>query len=538
MFTSSTWMGAALVASVCIAIGKVAQYLLSTLRPKLYPPGPPIRIGFGNLHQVPLNLSFLQFQKWASTYGEIMGLKMGPANVVVLSHPRPVHELFSKRGAIYSGRRFGYIAVEHVFKEHGDKHILNLQPGPFLRKWRKTSVRYFGSAVEKATVPMQEATAASLARKLLQTTPEESLDHIKYWAIATPLLAITGQSLEKRGVAFMHRLYAAQGDWLRMLDPGTTPPVDVIPILRLVPERFAHWKTLAKGVHKYMMDEYPVTLRASKELRAAAIGDGASGKYQGVVAKLLEENEPGKKPDYRMSDDEMAWTGGALLDAAVDTTYSSAMSSVLFMAAYPDIQDKCFAELRRLDLEKPPTTDDIDALPYLRAFLLEIRRFRPAAPLGLPHTLEADDVFEGYMIPKGTVVLTNIYAMHHDPAAYDRPNEFIPERYIDHPLGLKSDDENFPGRQATYAFGYGRRMCPGSEFAHTSALLALAKMLWAYKIVAQEPLDTSFETGYHHGLVPSPNPFKVSFELRDETKREAVIRDQETWASVLSSMGM
>jgi cytochrome P450 len=55
------------------------------------------------------------------------------------------------------------------------------------------------------------------------------------------------------------------------------------------------------------------------------------------------------------------------------------------------------------------------------------------------------------VIPEGTIVVANIYHMLNDPAAYDNPSEFIPERHIKD--GKIDKDVLDP-----YAvFGFGRR---------------------------------------------------------------------------------
>lgn len=116
-----------------------------------------------------------------------------------------------------------------------------------------------------------------------------------------------------------------------------------------------------------------------------------------------------------------------------------------------------------------------------------------------------------------------MWGLHQNDDEYEAPDEFCPQRFLLHPLGVKPDalaPDAVHGRRVSYTFGTGRRVCPGEQFAEASLLLALAKVVWAYRIVAPEPLDTSLRGGYVTGLVLVPKPFKVEFQLRDDARRE------------------
>lgn len=75
------------------------------------------------------------------------------------------------------------------------------------------------------------------------------------------------------------------------------------------------------------------------------------------------------------------------------------------MALNPDIQVKAQEELTlAVGPERLPTFDDYDALPYVRAILLECARWLPPLPFAFPHCSTADDYYGGYFIPEGTNV--------------------------------------------------------------------------------------------------------------------------------------
>lgn len=83
--------------------------------------------------------------------------------------------------------------------------------------------------------------------------------------------------------------------------------------------------------------------------------------------------------------------------------------------------------------------------------------------------LTQDDYYEGYFIPKGTILFANAWAIHMDENEYETPQEYRPERFLKNKYGCKAEgyrpDDN---RRVTYGFGAGRRVCPGQRLAENS----------------------------------------------------------------------
>ena len=76
------------------------------------------------------------------------------------------------------------------------------------------------------------------------------------------------------------------------------------------------------------------------------------------------------------------------------------------MAKYPELQKKAQEELDTVvGLGRMPTYDDYDTLFYVRAIVMECGRWLPVVPLSLPRRALADDHYNGYFIPEGTVIL-------------------------------------------------------------------------------------------------------------------------------------
>ncbi|KAF2744172.1 cytochrome P450 [Sporormia fimetaria CBS 119925] len=104
----------------------------------------------------------------------------------------------------------------------------------------------------------------------------------------------------------------------------------------------------------------------------------------------------------------------------------------------------------------------------------EVFRWRYFVPGGIPHSNIRDDYYNGYLIPKGSVVIPCYASMRTDPALFDDPLAFIPERWeAGSPLKQQQS-----GPAPLNAFDLGRRVCIGRRIASKSLRIAIARMLW------------------------------------------------------------
>ncbi|OAX32393.1 cytochrome P450 [Rhizopogon vinicolor AM-OR11-026] len=150
-------------------------------------------------------------------------------------------------------------------------------------------------------------------------------------------------------------------------------------------------------------------------------------------------------------------------------TPATLMVFVLAMVLYPDIQTRAQAEIdSMIGRDRSPTFEDRPSLPYIDAIVRETYRWSPIVPLGLPHATLNADTYNGYFIPKGAIVMTNIWAIARNEKRYPNACHFKPERFIDANGSLTDDDPK------EYVFGQGRRVCPGRYTADASIWCAIA----------------------------------------------------------------
>jgi cytochrome P450 len=80
------------------------------------------------------------------------------------------------------------------------------------------------------------------------------------------------------------------------------------------------------------------------------------------------------------------------------------------MTTFPEVQRTAQQEIDRvIGSARLPTSSDRQDLPYIDAIVKETLRWHPVAPMGLPHKSTVDDVYDGYLIPKGCMLFANVW---------------------------------------------------------------------------------------------------------------------------------
>ncbi|CAN4099801.1 unnamed protein product [Withania somnifera] len=161
----------------------------------------------------------------------------------------------------------------------------------------------------------------------------------------------------------------------------------------------------------------------------------------------------------------------------------------------PEALNKVRQEIiEQIGTERPVKESDIDKLPYLQAVVKEAMRLHPAVSLLLPHRAQNNIEVLGYTVPKDTQVFVNAWAIGRDPKSWERPLEFLPERFIESSVDYKGRDFEF------IPFGAGRRICPGLPLAIRMVNLMLASIIqpFSWKLpdgMAPEKLDMEEQFG-------------------------------------------
>ncbi|KAI0773254.1 cytochrome P450 [Trametes elegans] len=310
---------------------------------------------------------------------------------------------------------------------------------------------------------------------------------------------------------------------------------------------------------KYLVESWPILLWLPRRLQwfrreVDTHRDISRDMYTSLMNRVREETAEGtaqpsmatlalgRQAEFGLSDLETAYTLAGPWDAGVGTTVASIEVFLLALLHFPDVQRKAQGELDMIvGASRMPDFSDMEVLPYVVALMKEVARWRPVAPTGFPHALTQDDVYNGWLLPKGATVYANIHAIMQDPAIFPEPAAFRPERVLN---TTNPKLQNF-----TIHFGFGRRICPGLHVANQSIFIVLARcvpwavpsrlddsslnhgvrLLWAFNIIPVPDADGKPvippSDDFTSGLITRPTPFPCAFEARSESIKELIVHD-------------
>ena len=146
-----------------------------------------------------------------------------------------------------------------------------------------------------------------------------------------------------------------------------------------------------------------------------------------------------------------------ILSAAADTTGHMMTTTAYYIISNADIYHTLTAELKTAFPDAAAKLDylTLEKLPYLTAVIKEGLRLSFGVPGRLPRMIEKDEaVFNGYSVPRGTIVGMSSWLMHRDPNVFPNPDSFEPARWLD-PATVGKLEKNL------VAFGRGSRQCIG-----------------------------------------------------------------------------
>ncbi|MGB3771170.1 MAG: cytochrome P450 [Rhodococcus sp. (in: high G+C Gram-positive bacteria)] len=412
----------------------------------------------------------------AEEYGNISRLNLGPRNVVVLR---------------------GNDAVKHVLVSHQDRYPKSPNFDLFRpilgnglvtssgSTWRRSRAiagpvfakRHLGVYADHMAAAADDAVTAwdgvGLDRSEVDLDGEMlrvGLDTV-FRALISGDISTVDNDLGSLMAESLHEI----GRISRSLGPMLLQDVDHVGMIRaarvFTPRRWRRYTTQAKGVHAVM-----------ESLVDDRFDHGQQGRND-LMSLLMDSADPdtGEFLSRQQVIDEVA----TFIAAGHETTAHGLAWMFYLLGHHPDAREQLDAELDRVLKGQLPGVDDADRLPWLTACFNEAMRLYPPV-WHIPRTALHDDVIAGHFVPAGSRIMVSVWSTHRDPTVYERPTEFLPDRWMN---GAARDRPRF----SYLPFGGGRRACIGQSFANLNAVLLGAVVAQRYHFDTDPTVKVSLE---------------------------------------------
>ncbi|KAF5349119.1 hypothetical protein D9756_009494 [Leucocoprinus leucothites] len=492
-----------------------------------YPPGPSkLPPWIGSLAYMPKHRAWETYTKWGKEYNsDILHMQGAGLNIIILNSMEAAVDLLDKRSAIYSSRS-AFSIVEITGWEWLMSNMLYTTAW---RERRKLFQKHFHPSKPEV---FQHKYLTSVRERLIPNLFENPKDwaNIFRYAIGSTTLSLayglpfnqqessrlpsrnnitsSGVDSDPRGLNAIIKLAEAAVGTINASYAEGAVIVDLIPALKYFPSWFPGLAFKAK---------MPEWRRLATEFRELPFDVGrsliAEGKAEESFISLCLDD--GEKELEVVKD-----TAGMMFAGGVDTTLALLHNFILAMLLHPEAQKRAQEELDQLlaaEKRHVPEWNDKDKLPYLAAVLKEVLRWRPVLPLGAPHAVTQDDEYKGYHIPKDSLIIPNSWLMLHNEETYGiNPDKFQPERFLDEKGQLNRNMRD----PADVAFGFGRRVCPGTHVALYNLFMVATHVLSVFNIeYAVDETTGQVKTpsmDWPDLVVCPPLPFDCKFVPRGE----------------------
>ncbi|MBA0870971.1 hypothetical protein Goshw_019570 [Gossypium schwendimanii] len=396
------------------------------------PPSPPRLPIIGNIHQLG-KLPHRSLRDLCRKYGSLLLLQLGYNPTVVVSSADIVKEIVKNHDIVFSNRP-RTTAVDILF--YGCKDMAFAPYGEYWRQVKKISVVELFSHRRVHSFQFVRDEEVEL---LINKIRSASLKGHNFGKLAKRLM-----------ILFTSFCIGDMFPYLRWLDVVT----GYIPSLKAVNEEFDAFFDQVLQEHRALESDDQVSDR--KDFVSIIMQLQKDGMYE---LDLTQDN-----------------IKAILLDMFVGGTDTSTTTTEWMMAEllkHPNAMKKVQEEVKNVVGNKSKVDmEDISKMEYLKCVIKETLRLHPVAPLLAPRRTSASVNLGDYHIPSDTTVLINAWAIQRDPKWWEKPEEFIPERFENSSIDFKGQDFQL------IPFGFGRKGCPGMPFGVASVEYVMANLLY------------------------------------------------------------
>ncbi|XP_060886707.1 steroid 17-alpha-hydroxylase/17,20 lyase [Labrus mixtus] len=439
----------------------------------------------------------LLFTRLAHRYGSLFALYLGPHYTVVVNNHQHAREVLLQRGRDFAGRPS---MVTTDLLTRGGKDIAFSDYSPLWKSHRRlvhNSFTLFGEGTSRLQ-DIVLSSVDSLCVELMSAgcrgfDPSPAVTR----AVTNVVCQLVFSATYRHGDAELQEVIQYNNGIVQTITRGGL--VDIFPWMKVFPN-----ECLSKLKDCITVRDRLLTRKL--EEHKALLGDGDPRDLLDALLKGKSESgrsqkSPGSEEE-RITDDHVLMTAAEAFGAGVETTSTTLLWILAYLLHHPEVQERVQKELDdNVGSERPVCMSDRSRLPYLDCVINEGMRIRPVSPVLIPHTAMTDSSIGGHSVSRGTRVLVNMWAIHHEPRHWDKPDLFNPDRFFDD-QGQRVTPSYF------LPFGAGPRVCVGESLARLELFLFLSSMLQRISFSLPEGAPPPNLQG-RLGVVLQPLPYKV-----------------------------
>ncbi|XP_027183146.1 premnaspirodiene oxygenase-like [Coffea eugenioides] len=426
---------------------------------KKMPPGPMQLPFIGNLHQMVGSLPHHTLKKLADKYGPLMHLQLGELSTIIISSPKLAKEVlqsnslaFANRPQIIVARVMLYNSLGVTFSPYGD-YWNQMRQLYIMELLGPKSIESFFRVME------DEISNMVMSIKESEGKPVVVIDEILKYLSSTISRASVGRLCKDQDALILATREAASL-------AGVFNLADIFPSLKIL-QLLSGLKPKLDKLCKILDDILDDIISNHEKTKNST----AEEDIVDILLRLKNSNES----RFPITNNNIK---AIIFELAVAGTITSAVATewaIAEMLKNPRVMAKAQAEVRQaFERKKNIGVNDVQELKYLKLVIKESLRLHPPGPLLAPRECREECKIGDYIIPSGTVTITNAWAMARDPEYWNDPERFEPERFYNSSIDFRGNDlELIP-------FGAGKRLCPGINFAVTNIELLLAHLLYHF----------------------------------------------------------
>ncbi|KDQ17553.1 hypothetical protein BOTBODRAFT_155572 [Botryobasidium botryosum FD-172 SS1] len=497
-----------------LALGAVALYVALDIQHRKrarvsnpqglpLPPGPVALPFIGCVLHLPLKSSWVLYEKWSKIYGDIIYMKVFDKHMVVLNSIKAANDLLGKR-AIYADRMRMEMAGELMGWSNS---VTLIHYGDRWRRYRRIIHPAFNSGVVDQYQSSQQRVVVEYLNDLLQA-PDSFVQSIRLMSSKLIMWVMYGIRVRDAQDEYVVLSEEAIKQLNEVIPPGAAM-VELFPFLRHIPA----WVPGAGFQRRAKLGRETARKMADAPLEYVKQQLALGSATPCFATKALQENT------YEGAEEDIKHIGASMSAAAGDTTVSTLTSFFLAMALFPEVQKRAQSEIDRVvGTGRLPSFGDRQDLPYIQCLIKELLRWRVVLPIGIGHRLTEDDYYEGYYIPKGALVVANVWGISQDESVYPDPQRFSPERF--------EGEKNNTLDPFSYTFGLGRRICAGMHFANATLYLNIVSVLATFNIskaLDEHGREIEPDLTDEGGIINHPLPFKCRITPRSTAAANLIL---------------